>query len=115
MDIAPGAKFTVVSRSDATAGAASAVAAAGGRRLGACVVVRARVRLDGARVLCSEHTPERRLGSDAAIPVRQVVPALVGRRGTPSEVAAMVRYLAGPNARFITGQTLHVNGGSYLA
>jgi 3-oxoacyl-[acyl-carrier protein] reductase len=39
---------------------------------------------------------------------------LVGRRGAPSEVAAMVRYLVGPNARFITGQTVHVNGGSYL-
>jgi 3-oxoacyl-[acyl-carrier protein] reductase len=39
---------------------------------------------------------------------------LVGRRGTPEEVAAMVRYLAGPNARYITGQTLHVNGGAYL-
>jgi 3-oxoacyl-[acyl-carrier protein] reductase len=26
----------------------------------------------------------------------------------------MVRYLAGPNARYVTGQTLHVNGGAYL-
>jgi 3-oxoacyl-[acyl-carrier protein] reductase len=39
---------------------------------------------------------------------------LVGRRGEPAEVAAMVRYLAGPNARYITGQTVHVNGGAYL-
>ncbi len=39
---------------------------------------------------------------------------LVGRRGTPEEVAAAVRYLAGPNARYVTGQTLHVNGGAYL-
>lgn len=39
---------------------------------------------------------------------------LVGRRGTPDEVASMVRYLAGPAARFITGQTFHVNGGAYL-
>ncbi|MEP7454026.1 SDR family oxidoreductase [Phyllobacterium sp. SB3] len=39
---------------------------------------------------------------------------LVGRRGTPEEVAAAVRYFAGPMARFVTGQTLHVNGGAFL-
>lgn len=40
---------------------------------------------------------------------------LVGRLGTPADVAAMVRYLAGPQARYVTGQTLHVNGGAYMA
>ena len=39
---------------------------------------------------------------------------LIGRRGAPEEVASMVRHLAGPNGRYITGQTLHVNGGVYL-
>jgi 3-oxoacyl-[acyl-carrier protein] reductase len=39
----------------------------------------------------------------------------LGRRGTPEEVAGAVRFLAGPGARYITGQTLHVNGGAYLA
>ena len=39
---------------------------------------------------------------------------LLGRRGTAAEVAASVAWLAGPSARFITGQTLHVNGGTYL-
>jgi 3-oxoacyl-[acyl-carrier protein] reductase len=39
---------------------------------------------------------------------------LVGRKGTTDDVAATVRFLAGPGARYITGQTLHVNGGLYL-
>jgi 3-oxoacyl-[acyl-carrier protein] reductase len=39
---------------------------------------------------------------------------LAGRRGRPEEIAAAVRFLAGPNARYITGQDWHVNGGAYL-
>lgn len=39
---------------------------------------------------------------------------LVGRRGTPEEVAAAVLQFAGAQSRFTTGQALHVNGGAYL-
>jgi 3-oxoacyl-[acyl-carrier protein] reductase len=39
---------------------------------------------------------------------------LVGRRGIPEEIAAVVRFLCGPDARYITGQTLHANGGVYM-
>jgi 3-oxoacyl-[acyl-carrier protein] reductase len=38
----------------------------------------------------------------------------IGRRGEPEEVAAMVRMLCGPDARYVTGQAIHVNGGGYL-
>lgn len=39
---------------------------------------------------------------------------LTGARGTPEDVAATVRFLCGPGARYITGQTIHLNGGAYL-
>jgi len=44
---------------------------------------------------------------------RQELPVL-GRRGEPAEVAAAVRFLCGPGARYITGQTMHVNGGGFM-
>jgi 3-oxoacyl-[acyl-carrier protein] reductase len=52
-------------------------------------------------------------GAPERPPPRQGLPPL-GRRGTPEEVAVAVRFLCGPGARYITGQTLHVNGGAYL-
>jgi len=35
-------------------------------------------------------------------------------RGRPEDVAAAVRFLCGPGARYITGQAIHSNGGAYL-
>ncbi len=40
---------------------------------------------------------------------------LIGRRGTPDDIAGVVRFLCGPDARYITGQTLHANGGVFMA
>ena len=37
-----------------------------------------------------------------------------GERGRPEDVAATVRFLSGPGARYITGQAIHANGGAYL-
>ena len=39
----------------------------------------------------------------------------LGRLGTPEDVAAAVAFLASPQAGYITGATLHVNGGMYMA
>ncbi len=38
----------------------------------------------------------------------------LGRLGLPGEVAAAVAFLAAPKAAYITGDTLHVNGGMYM-
>ncbi|MCZ4293752.1 3-oxoacyl-ACP reductase FabG [Vibrio sinaloensis] len=40
------------------------------------------------------------------------VPA--GRLGDPREIASAVVFLASPEAAYITGETLHVNGGMYM-
>lgn len=39
----------------------------------------------------------------------------LGRLGTPEDIAHAVVFLASPKAGYITGATLHVNGGLYLA
>jgi 3-oxoacyl-[acyl-carrier protein] reductase len=39
----------------------------------------------------------------------------LARLGTPEDVAQAVAFLASPAAAYITGNTLHVNGGLYLA
>lgn len=39
---------------------------------------------------------------------------MVGRRGTPAEVANVVAMLCGPDSGYITGQAIHVSGGAYL-
>jgi 3-oxoacyl-[acyl-carrier protein] reductase len=56
--------------------------------------------------------PRRAPGKEPAH--HQTHGTLTGERGKPEDVAAMVRFLCGPGARYITGQTMHVNGGAYF-
>jgi 3-oxoacyl-[acyl-carrier protein] reductase len=43
-----------------------------------------------------------------------VADILVGRAGTPDDIAACAFYLASPEASFISGEILNVNGGAYF-
>ena len=38
----------------------------------------------------------------------------LGRMGTPEDIAEAVSFLASPAAAYVTGETLHVNGGMYM-
>jgi len=54
----------------------------------------------------------RALGAEQSAALIAQVPA--GRLGQPQDVAAAVAFLASPQAAYITGATLHVNGGMYM-
>jgi 3-oxoacyl-[acyl-carrier protein] reductase len=90
-------------------------------------VITAKAGLDGfTKALAVELAPRRitvnlvapglidtkRAGGDPAHRKSRTV--LAGRLGQPDDIAAMVRLLAGPRGRYLTGQTIHINGGVYL-
>jgi len=55
----------------------------------------------------------RALSEEQRAALLQQIP--LGRLGSPEDVAAVVAFLASPRAAYITGATLHVNGGMYMA
>ncbi len=81
------------------------------------------------RALARELAPDIQVNSVAPGPVDTPMLALknmsqewiekefdvpLGRIGTPQEIAALIRFLCGPHARFFTGQTLSPNGGAVM-
>ncbi|MGI9245576.1 MAG: 3-oxoacyl-ACP reductase FabG [Steroidobacteraceae bacterium] len=52
------------------------------------------------------------LGEDQKAALLGQVP--LGRLGSPEDIAHAVAFLAAPEAAYITGETLHVNGGMYM-
>jgi len=55
----------------------------------------------------------RELASDNRDALLGQIP--LGRLGQPDEIAETVCFLAGDGAAYITGETIHVNGGMYMA
>ncbi|WP_420475271.1 3-oxoacyl-ACP reductase FabG [Noviherbaspirillum sp. ST9] len=55
----------------------------------------------------------RELGEQQTAALMQQIP--LGRFGQPEDIAAAVAFLASPQAGYVTGTTLHVNGGMYMS
>ncbi len=64
---------------------------------------------DATTAATSPGEPKRCRG----ISLRKEIP--LQRLGSPGDVAAVVAFLASPAAGYITGETIHVNGGMYMA
>jgi 3-oxoacyl-[acyl-carrier protein] reductase len=75
----------------------------GSRAITVNVVAPGFIDTDMTRALSEEH----RAALSAQIPL--------GRLGDPTDIAAAVAFLASPEAAYITGETLHVNGGMHMA
>ncbi len=56
--------------------------------------------------LYEDNDPFARTAMLARVPLQ--------RLGTPEDIAHAVAYLASPGASYVTGVTLHVNGGMYM-
>ena len=77
--------------------------------LGAAGIRANAVRPGVVQTELGEHESENPMVYDACI-----AETPLGRIGKPQDVASAVRYLAGPEAEWVTGQILHVDGGSEL-
>ncbi|MDO9706902.1 SDR family NAD(P)-dependent oxidoreductase [Paracraurococcus lichenis] len=71
----------------------------------------------GIRCNCvAPGTIDTQRGASAGALPRQLLGSGIplARKGQPEEIAEVVRLLAGPEGGYVTGQTIHVNGGAFL-
>ena len=66
-------------------------------------------------VVVGAFDTDRAGGSTSAASAVEGVRIPVGRKGRPQDLAHLVRFLAGPYAAYISGQSIHCNGGAYMS
>ncbi|MGW5668421.1 SDR family NAD(P)-dependent oxidoreductase [Micromonospora sp. NPDC003776] len=115
----PGGRVLLISSIAAQRGGAGPYSAAKAALHGWAYDLAAQLGPEGitANVVSPGYVAETEFFGDRMTPeghAKRVAATLVGRAGVPDDIAAAVRYLAGPDAGYVTGQVLGVNGGSVL-
>ena len=64
-------------------------------------------------VVVGTFDTERAGSSSASPPPSDVSGIPLGRLGVPQDIANLIRFLVGPGARYISGQTIHCNGAAH--
>jgi 3-oxoacyl-[acyl-carrier protein] reductase len=115
----PGASIVNVSSIAAVAGGGDSYSAAKAAIIGWTIDLAIRLGRDGIRVnaVVPGYIADTEFFGDRMTQERHqrlVSRTLLGRPGTPGDVAGAVYFLASEEATYITGQMLHINGGALL-
>ena len=109
-------RLIVISSGAGTAGVPIGVAPYSAAKGGAQAFVRAVAAENAAKGITANSVAvgliENAASSELTAAMARTVP--VGRVGTAADVAPLVGYLASDEAEWVTGQTMHVNGGSLM-
>lgn len=65
-------------------------------------------------VVVGAFDTDRSSGSTSAVSAVEGVKIPMGRKGRPQDLADLIRFLVGPSASYISGQSIHCNGGAYM-
>ncbi|NUT35861.1 MAG: SDR family oxidoreductase [Hamadaea sp.] len=115
----PGGRVILLSSIAAQRGGGGPYSAAKAALHGWVYVLAAQLGPDGitANVVSPGYVAETEFFGDRMTPeghATRVGQTLVGRAGTPDDIAEAVRWLAGESGGYVTGQIIGVNGGSVL-
>lgn len=65
-------------------------------------------------VVVGSFDTDRANSPTSAVSAVEGVRIPMGRKGVPQDLANLIRFLAGPSASYISGQSIHCNGGAYM-